>query len=157
MRVMDKLSAAYQPQHHARGIHARRLSTAHSATQPDEWSDPAQEAESLSINFDSRRSRSLRLICALGLPPERTPAQFMLMPAKEAVPARSILPERFLDSPRTRFNHVTPQATATLAADPRMRSTLVPKRANPNFTSAKVWIRRCRLQYQTFDNRTRTD
>jgi len=47
--------------------------------------------------------------------------------------------EQFLNSPRARFT-VTPSGTATVGGRATHAVTLVPKRANANFTSAKVWI-----------------
>jgi outer membrane lipoprotein carrier protein len=71
--------------------------------------------------------------------PSSVPGQVMRMPytgnnASTVDPA-----EQFLNSPRTRFT-VTSSGTATVGGRKTHAVTLVPKRANANFTSAKVWI-----------------
>lgn len=71
--------------------------------------------------------------------PSSTPGQVMRMPytggnATALDPARE-----FLDSPRTRFQ-VSDAGTATVSGRATHAVTLVPKRANSNFKSAKIWI-----------------
>ncbi|HXN77039.1 MAG TPA: outer membrane lipoprotein carrier protein LolA [Gemmatimonadaceae bacterium] len=71
--------------------------------------------------------------------PSSVPGQVVRMPYTGSN-ASSVDPaEQFLNSPRTRFT-VTPSGTATLGGRATHAVTLVPKRANANFTSAKVWI-----------------
>lgn len=71
--------------------------------------------------------------------PSSVPGQVMRMPytgnnASTVDPA-----EQFLNAPRTRFT-VTSSGTATVGGRKTHAVTLVPKRANANFTTAKVWI-----------------
>jgi outer membrane lipoprotein-sorting protein len=47
--------------------------------------------------------------------------------------------QEFLDSPRARFR-VTASGTATVGGRATHAVTLVPRRANAPFTSAKIWI-----------------
>jgi outer membrane lipoprotein carrier protein len=71
--------------------------------------------------------------------PSSVPGQVMRMPYTGGN-ASSVDPaDQFLNSPRTRFN-VTSSGTATLGGRATHAVTLVPKRANANFTSAKIWI-----------------
>jgi len=71
--------------------------------------------------------------------PSSIPGQVVRMPytgnnASTVDPA-----DQFLNSPRTRFT-ITPSGTATVGGRATHAVTLVPKRANAGFTSAKVWI-----------------
>jgi outer membrane lipoprotein-sorting protein len=75
------------------------------------------------------------------------------MPAKGASSGAMDPAGEFLDSPRTRFT-VTSSGTATLGGRPTHAVTLVPKRANPNFTSAKVWIDDADSSIRQFDIET---
>jgi outer membrane lipoprotein carrier protein len=93
----------------------------------------------LSITFDSGDRVAADGSTLWVYLPSSVPGQVMKMPytgrnASSVDPA-----EQFLNSPRTRFA-VTSSGTATVAGRPAHAVTLVPKRANPNFTSAKVWI-----------------
>jgi outer membrane lipoprotein carrier protein len=71
--------------------------------------------------------------------PSSTPGQVMRMPYSGTNASNVDPAEQFLNSPRTRFN-VTPSGTATVGGRATHAVTLVPKRANPNLTSATVWI-----------------
>jgi outer membrane lipoprotein carrier protein len=71
--------------------------------------------------------------------PSSVPGQVVKMPYSGAN-AGSVDPaDQFLNSPRTRFN-VTASGVATVGGRATHAVTLVPRRPNPNFTSAKVWI-----------------
>jgi len=71
--------------------------------------------------------------------PSSAPGQVIRMPYR-ADNASAVDPaDQFLHSPRTRFN-VSSAGTATLAGRATHAITLVPKHANADFTSAKVWI-----------------
>ncbi|MGZ3331685.1 MAG: LolA family protein [Gemmatimonadaceae bacterium] len=82
-----------------------------------------------------------------------TPGQVMRMPAKGASAGAMDPAGEFLDSPRTRFT-LTSSGTATLGGRPTHAVTLVPKRENPNFTSAKVWIDDADSSIRQFDLET---
>jgi len=93
----------------------------------------------LSITFDSGDRVAADGSTLWVYLPSSVPGQVMKMPYTGSN-ASSVDPaDQFLNSPRTRFT-VTSSGTATVAGRPAHAVTLVPKRANPNFTSAKVWI-----------------
>ena len=71
--------------------------------------------------------------------PSSTPGQVMRMPYSGANASNVDPADQFLNSPRTRFT-VTSSGTATVAGRATHAVTMVPKRANSNLTSAKVWI-----------------
>lgn len=82
--------------------------------------------------------------------PSSTPGQVMRMPysggnATALDPARE-----FLDSPRARFT-VSASGAATVGGRATHAVTLVPKRANANFTTAKVWIDDADSSIRQFD------
>ncbi|HEV7388626.1 MAG TPA: outer membrane lipoprotein carrier protein LolA [Gemmatimonadaceae bacterium] len=82
--------------------------------------------------------------------PSSTPGQVMRMPytggnATALDPARE-----FLDSPRARFT-VSASGAATVSGRATHAVTLVPKRSNANFTSAKVWIDDADSSIRQFD------
>jgi outer membrane lipoprotein carrier protein len=82
--------------------------------------------------------------------PSSTPGQVMRMPynggnATALDPARE-----FLDSPRARFS-VSASGAATVGGRATHAVTLVPKRANANFTTAKVWIDDADSSIRQFD------
>jgi outer membrane lipoprotein carrier protein len=71
--------------------------------------------------------------------PSSVPGQVVRMPYTGGN-ASSVDPaEQFLNSPRTRFT-VTPSGEAMVGGRATHAVTLVPRRANAQFTSAKVWI-----------------
>jgi outer membrane lipoprotein carrier protein len=82
--------------------------------------------------------------------PSSTPGQVMRMPytggnATALDPARE-----FLDSPRARFT-VSASGAATVSGRATHAVTLVPKRSNANFTTAKVWIDDADSSIRQFD------
>ena len=82
--------------------------------------------------------------------PSSTPGQVMRMPysggnATALDPARE-----FLDSPRARFT-VSASGAATVGGRATHAVTLVPRRANANFTTAKVWIDDADSSIRQFD------
>jgi outer membrane lipoprotein carrier protein len=85
--------------------------------------------------------------------PSSTPGQVMRMPYTGANASNIDPAEQFLNSPRTRFN-VTSSGTATLGGRATHAVTLVPKRANPNLTSAQVWIDDSDSSIRQFDVET---
>jgi outer membrane lipoprotein carrier protein len=93
----------------------------------------------LSINFESGDRVAADGSTLWAYLPSSAPGQVIRMPYTGAS-ASSIDPaDQFLNSPRTRFN-VTSSGTATVGGRATHAVTLVPKRANPAFTNAKVWI-----------------
>jgi outer membrane lipoprotein carrier protein len=93
----------------------------------------------LSITFDSGDRVAADGSTLWVYLPSSVPGQVMKMPYTGSNASTVDPAEQFLNAPRTRFT-VTASGTATVAGRPAHAVTLVPKRANPNFTSAKVWI-----------------
>jgi outer membrane lipoprotein carrier protein len=71
--------------------------------------------------------------------PSSAPGQVIRMPYSGDNAITVDPANQFLNSPRTRFT-VTSAGTATLGGRATHAVTLVPKRSNPAFTRAKVWI-----------------
>ena len=71
--------------------------------------------------------------------PSSVPGQVVRMPYTGANASALDPADQFLNSPRTRFT-VTSSGTATVGGRATHAVTLIPKRANATFTSAKVWI-----------------
>jgi outer membrane lipoprotein carrier protein len=93
----------------------------------------------LSIDFDSGDRVAADGSTLWVYLPSSVPGQVVRMPYTGSN-ASSVDPaEQFLNSPRARFT-VTSSGTATVAGRATHAITLVPKRANATFTSAKVWI-----------------
>lgn len=93
----------------------------------------------LSITFDSGDRVVADGSTLWAYLPSSVPDQVMRMPYNNSA-AGSVDPaDQFLRSPRTRFT-VTSSGTATIAGRPAHIVTLVPKRANNQFRSAKIWI-----------------
>jgi outer membrane lipoprotein carrier protein len=93
----------------------------------------------LSINFESGDRVTADGTTLWVYLPSSVPGQVVKMPYSGAN-ASSVDPaDQFLNSPRTRFN-VTASGTASVGGRATHAVTLVPKRANPNCTSAKIWI-----------------
>jgi outer membrane lipoprotein carrier protein len=93
----------------------------------------------LSITFDSGDRVAADGSTLWVYLPSSVPGQVMKMPYTGSNASTVDPAEQFLNSPRTRFN-VTSSGTATIAGRKTHAVTLVPKRANANFTSAKIWI-----------------
>lgn len=93
----------------------------------------------LSITFDSGDRVAADGSTIWVYLPSSVPGQVMRMPYTGSS-ASSVDPaEQFLNAPRTRFN-VTSSGTATVGGRATHAVTLVPKRANAGFKSAKLWI-----------------
>ncbi len=71
--------------------------------------------------------------------PSSLPGQVMRMPYTGSNASTVDPAEQFLNAPRTRFT-VTSSGAATVGGRATHAVTLVPKRANAPFTSAKLWI-----------------
>src|SRR4051812_34480193 len=93
----------------------------------------------LSVNFESGDRVAADGSTLWLYLPSSVPGQVVKMPYTGAN-ASSVDPaDQFLNAPRTRFN-VSSAGTATVAGRATHAITLVPKRANTAFTTAKVWI-----------------
>jgi outer membrane lipoprotein carrier protein len=98
-----------------------------------------QKPNLLSITFDSGDRVVADSSTLWVYLPSSVPGQVMRMPYTGSNASTVDPAEQFLNSPRTRFT-VTSSGTATVSGRPAHAVTLVPKRANAGFTSAKVWI-----------------
>jgi outer membrane lipoprotein-sorting protein len=85
--------------------------------------------------------------------PSSVPDQVVRMPYTGGDAGTVDPAEEFLNSPRTRFR-VTSSGTATIGGRATHAVTLVPKRENPRFTSAKVWIDDTDSSIRQFDVET---
>jgi outer membrane lipoprotein carrier protein len=85
--------------------------------------------------------------------PSSTPGQVMKMPYNGDNASAMDPADEFLNSPRTRFN-VSSAGTATVAGRPTHAVTLVPKRANAHFSTAKIWIDDSDSSIRQFDVET---
>jgi outer membrane lipoprotein carrier protein len=82
--------------------------------------------------------------------PSSVPGQVMRMPYTGSNASTVDPAEQFLNAPRTRFA-VTSSGTANVSGRATHAVTLVPKRANAGFTSAKVWIDDADSSIRQFD------
>jgi len=85
--------------------------------------------------------------------PSSVPGQVVRMPYTGENASALDPADQFLNSPRTRFT-VTSSGTATVGGRATHAITLVPKRANSNFTSAKIWIDDSDSSIRQFDVET---
>jgi len=85
--------------------------------------------------------------------PSSVPGQVMRMPYTGSNASTVDPAEQFLNAPRTRFT-VTSSGTATVGGRATHAVTLVPKRANAPFTSAKIWIDDSDSSIRQFDVET---
>jgi outer membrane lipoprotein carrier protein len=93
----------------------------------------------LSITFDSGDRVAADGLALWVYLPSSVPGQVVRMPYNGGNASTVDPAEQFLNSPRTRFN-VTASGTATVSGRATHAVTLVPRRTNAGFTSAKVWI-----------------
>jgi outer membrane lipoprotein carrier protein len=93
----------------------------------------------LSITFDSGDRVAADGSTLWVYLPSSVPSQVVRMPYTGSNASTVDPAQQFLDSPRTRFT-VTSSGTAMVGGRAMHAVTLVPKRANTAFTSAKVWI-----------------
>ena len=107
----------------------------------------------LSIRFDSGDRVAADGSTLWVYLPSSVPGQVMRMPYTGSN-AGSVDPaDQFLNAPRTRFN-VSSSGTANVGGRATHAITLVPKRANAQFTSAKVWIDDSDSSIRQFDVET---
>ncbi|MFL5631521.1 MAG: LolA family protein [Gemmatimonadaceae bacterium] len=93
----------------------------------------------LSINFDSGDRVAADGSTLWVYLPSSAPGQVVRMPYTGNNASTIDPAAQFLNSPRARFT-VSSAGRATVGGRATHVVTLVPKRANPGFTSAKVWI-----------------
>jgi outer membrane lipoprotein carrier protein len=109
-----------------------------------------QKPNLLSITFDSGDRVAADGSTLWVYLPSSVPGQVMRMPYTGGNASNVDPAEQFLNSPRTRFT-VTSSGTATVSGRPAHAVTLVPKRTNAGFTSAKVWIDDADSSIRQFD------
>ena len=93
----------------------------------------------LSINFDSGDRVTADGSTLWLYLPSSAPGQVVRMPYTRGSASGVDPADQFLNSPRTRFT-VTSSGAAAVGGREAHIVTLVPKRSNTEFTSAKVWI-----------------
>ena len=109
-----------------------------------------QKPNLLSITFDSGDRVVADSSTLWVYLPSSVPGQVMRMPYTGGNASTVDPAEQFLNSPRTRFT-VTSSGTATVSGRPAHAITLVPKRTNAGFTSAKEWIDDADSSIRQFD------
>jgi outer membrane lipoprotein carrier protein len=107
----------------------------------------------LSINFESGDRVAADGSTLWVYLPSSTPGQVMKVPYTGDNASAMDPADEFLDSPRTRFN-ISSAGTATVGGRPTHAVTLVPKRANAHFSTAKVWIDDADSSIRQFDVET---
>lgn len=93
----------------------------------------------LSINFESGDRVAADGSTLWLYLPSSTPGQVVRMPYTGSNAITVDPAQQFLDSPRSRFN-VSSSGAATIAGRATHAVTLVPKRSNAGFTTARIWI-----------------
>ena len=107
----------------------------------------------LSINFESGDRVAADGSTLWVYLPSSVPGQVVKMPYTGANASAVDPAEQFLNSPRSRFS-VAAAGAATVAGRSTHVITLTPKRANPNFASAKLWIDDSDSSIRQFDIET---
>jgi outer membrane lipoprotein carrier protein len=107
----------------------------------------------LSITFDSGDRVAADGSTLWVYLPSSVPGQVMRMPYTGGNASTVDPAEQFLNAPRTRFN-VTSSGSATVEGRATHAVTLVPKRANAGFKSAKLWIDDTDSSIRQFDVET---
>ncbi len=107
----------------------------------------------LSIRFDSGDRVAADGSTLWVYLPSSVPGQVMRMPYTGSNAGTVDPAEQFLNAPRTRFR-VSSSGTASVGGRPTHAVTLVPRRANAPFTSAKVWIDDSDASIRQFDVET---
>ena len=138
--IIDRAVAAYARLHSMRVEFTQTLTNPLTGnTQTTSGVVLRRKPNLLSINFESGDRVTADGSTLWVYLPSSVPGQVVRMPYSGANATAFDPADQFLDSPRTRFN-VTSAGSATIAGHPTHAITLVPKRANAAFTSAKVWI-----------------
>lgn len=107
----------------------------------------------LSITFDSGDRVAADGSTLWMYLPSSVPGQVMRMPYTGSNASTVDPAEQFLNAPSTRFN-ITSSGTATVGGRATHAVTLVPKRANAGFKSAKLWIDDTDSSIRQFDVET---
>ncbi|HEY1952220.1 MAG TPA: outer membrane lipoprotein carrier protein LolA [Gemmatimonadaceae bacterium] len=112
-----------------------------------------QKPNLLSINFDTGDRVAADGSSLWIYLPSSVPGQVVKMPYTGASASAVDPAEQFLDSPRARFN-VTAGGASSVGGRATHIVTLVPKRANSGFSSARIWIDDADSSIRQFDVET---
>jgi outer membrane lipoprotein carrier protein len=112
-----------------------------------------QKPNLLSINFESGDRIAADGSTLWVYLPSSTPGQVMRIPYTGRNALAVDPAQEFLDSPRSRFN-ISASGTASIGGRSAHAVTLIPKRSNSGFTSAKVWIDDSDSSIRQFDVET---
>jgi outer membrane lipoprotein carrier protein len=138
--VIDRAAAAYARLNSMRAEFRQTLTNPLTGnTQTTKGVILRRKPNLLSINFESGDRVAADGSTLWFYLPSSTPGQVIKMPYSGDNAITVDPANQFLNSPRTRFT-VTSAGSASLAGHATHAVTLVPKRPNPAFTSAKVWI-----------------
>jgi len=138
--IIDRAAAAYARLNSMRADFSQTLTNPLTgSTQTTSGVILRKKPNLLSINFESGDRVAADGSTLWVYLPSSVPGQVVRMPYTGANASALDPADQFLNSPRTRFT-VTSSGTATVGGRATHAVTLVPKRANSNFTSAKVWI-----------------
>jgi outer membrane lipoprotein carrier protein len=138
--IIDRAAAAYSRLNSMRAEFRQTLTNPLTgSTQTTSGVILRRKPNLLSINFESGDRVAADGSTLWLYLPSSVPGQVVRMPYS-GDNASSVDPaDQFLNSPRARFT-VSSAGSATLGGRATHAVTLVPKRANAGFTSAKVWI-----------------
>jgi outer membrane lipoprotein carrier protein len=138
--IIDRAAAAYSRLNSMRAEFLQTLTNPLTgSTQTTSGVILRRKPNLLSINFESGDRVAADGSTLWLYLPSSVPGQVVRMPYS-GDNASSVDPaDQFLNSPRARFT-VSSAGSATLGGRATHAVTLVPKRANAGFTSAKVWI-----------------
>jgi outer membrane lipoprotein carrier protein len=149
--VIDRAVAAYARLNSMRAEFRQTLTNPLTgSTQTTSGTILRKKPNLLSINFESGDRVTADGSTLWVYLPSSTPGQVMRMPYTGANASAVDPADQFLNSPRARFT-VTSAGAATVGGRATHAVTLVPKRPNANFTTAKVWIDDADSSIRQFD------
>jgi outer membrane lipoprotein carrier protein len=149
--VIDRAVAAYARLNSMRADFRQTLTNPLTgSTQTTSGTILRKKPNLLSINFESGDRVTADGSTLWVYLPSSTPGQVMRMPYTGANASAVDPADQFLYSPRARFT-VTSAGAATVGGRATHAVTLVPKRPNANFTTAKVWIDDADSSIRQFD------
>jgi outer membrane lipoprotein carrier protein len=138
--IIDRAAAAYARLNSMRAEFRQTLTnTLTGNTQTTSGVILRRKPNLLSINFESGDRVAADGSTLWFYLPSSAPGQVIRMPYSGENTSAVDPADQFLNSPRTRFT-VSSAGTAALGGRATHAITLVPKRSNPAFTTAKVWI-----------------
>jgi outer membrane lipoprotein carrier protein len=138
--IIDRAAAAYARLSSMRAEFRQTLSNPLTgSTQTTSGVILRRKPNLLSINFETGDRVTADGLTLWFYLPSSAPGQVIRMPYSGENTSAVDPADQFLSSPRTRFT-VSSAGTADLGGRATHAITLVPRRPNPAFTSAKVWI-----------------